>query len=71
MKRRSTIEARGHALTTPPKALGRAVIIPSRAPANDTGEHSPAVLELIDALAALAAKLYHSGPTFAADNQET
>jgi hypothetical protein len=61
MKRRSTIEAHSLAVTAPSKIIGRAVIIPSRAPANDTGERSAAMLELIDDLAALAAKLYHSG----------
>ena len=61
MKRRSTTEAHSHAVTAPSKTIGRVVIIPSRAPANDTGECSEAMLELIDDLAALAAKLYHSG----------
>ena len=61
MKRPGTIEAHSPVVTAPVKTIGRAVIIPSRAPANDTDERSAAMLALVDELAALAAKLYHSG----------
>ena len=71
MKRRSTIEARSHAVTAPSKTIGGAVIIPCRAPANDTGDRSAAMLELIQRSRGACREAVPLRPTFAAENQQT